>query len=303
MLQKSAFSQFLDGFDTVLFDCDGVLWNGSEVISGSVKVVSSLQQLGKNVFYVTNNSTRSRDEYAKKCQHLGFPAIKEQIIGTAFLTASYLQEIGFCKKVYLVGSRGLTDELDQVNINHFGCGLDPVPEDNNILDVTLDDLHLDPDVGAVVVGFDPHISYMKILKAASYLRRPDVLFITTNKDEGLPSGHNFIKPGTGSIVASVETAAMRAPIVLGKPEPYGFNKIQKQHNLNSTRTLMIGDNIKTDILLGHNCGLQTLLVLTGVATKDDVTHWTSQSTDSIRLPDFYIPSIGDLLPWFEFLSK
>jgi len=116
---------WVNSFDTVMTDCDGVLWVGAEPIPGSPDVIQRLRQLGKRVFYVTNNSTKHRREYKTKVDKLGFGGDLEEIIGTAYLAAAYLEEVGFDKSklVYVVGSTGITQELDDVGIKYLPIGV------------------------------------------------------------------------------------------------------------------------------------------------------------------------------------
>lgn len=106
---------------------------------------------------------------------------------------------------------------------------------------TIENLKLDPHVGAVVVGFDEHFSYPKMLKAACYLGNPDTLFIATNTDQRFPMGGNLVIPGTGSIVKSIETCSGRKPLIIGKPNSIIADVLLKEHSVDPKRTLMIGD--------------------------------------------------------------
>ncbi|PNF37250.1 hypothetical protein B7P43_G00397 [Cryptotermes secundus] len=193
-LSKEEFTNFIDSFDTVLTDCDGVLWLGNTVILGSPNVIIQLQEMGKRVFYVTNNSSKTRDEIVSKCSRLGYPATRDNILSTAYLTACYLQDIVFKKKVYVVGSKGITQELDAAGIKHLDVGPDPMCSD--VASLLRNEVQLDKDVGAVVVGFDEHFSFPKMVKAATYLKQPNCIFIGTNTDEILPTEFPLTVPGT-----------------------------------------------------------------------------------------------------------
>ena len=101
---------------------------------------------------------------------------------------------------------------------------------------------IDPEVGCVIASIDYYVSYLKILKAVTYLNNPEVIFLVTNQDERFPFDDNVILPGTGAIVQSVITASRRKPFVVGKPEKFMFESVQKEYpNILPERTLMIGD--------------------------------------------------------------
>lgn len=289
-------NEFLQSFDTVLVDCDGVLWHGTVPIPGASDALTKFRKMGKKVFFVTNNSSKTRQEFLGKFHSLRFEASKEDIYCTAYAAASYLKALNFNRKVYVVGSKGITQELEKVGIEHLGSGPDIMQ--GNMIEWIMRGVKLDSDVGAVIVGFDENISFPKILKAVSYLNNPECIFLATNTDERFPVGNtNVVVPGSGSMVSAVQTSAERSPVVLGKPSRYLFEAIQHDCNdVKPERTIMIGDRLNTDILMGFNCGLKTLLVLTGVSTLDDVQRYESSSNpkDKSLVPNYYISSLGNL---------
>merc|ERR1711983_284231 len=120
-------------------------------------------------------------------------------------------------------------------------------------------------------------------------------------DERFPYSGNVIAPGTGAMVTGIITAAGRQPVILGKPETHMFEAVKKDYpEIDPKRTLMIGDNTKTDIMLGKNCGLKTLLVGSGVDSLQAAKLWKtspdSSQDEKKRIPDLTIAKLGDLLP-------
>lgn len=261
-------------------------------IHGSPEVINRFQELGKRVYFITNNSTKTRSGFLEKAHTLGYNITEDGIISTSYAAAKYLKKRQFNKKVYLIGSSGVAEELDNVGIAHNEPGPDIIKTSYH--DMLLNDFKIDPDVGAVIVGFDEHFSFPKMMRAANYLENPNCLFIATNTDERFPSKLGIV-PGTGSIVRAVQTCAEREPIIMGKPNISICDSLID--NIIPERTLMIGDRANTDILLGTNCGFQTLLVGTGVHKLHDVHKWrkSKDENDKKLIPDVYLPKLGDLL--------
>ncbi|KAG7174971.1 glycerol-3-phosphate phosphatase-like [Homarus americanus] len=299
LLDKSNIKHFLDSFDTVLTDCDGVLWNGDYIIGQANDALNQLRALGKKVFFITNNSTKSRDTYLAKFERLDIIGSKEEIVSSSYVMAQYLKQQNFNKKVYVVGNKGMSDELDNVGIAHMGVEPDPLVGCVFDLKDIKDVVELDPEVGAVAVGFDGTFSFPKILRAASYLNKPGCLFIATNTDERFPiQSSKLIFPGTGCMVRCVETVAMRPPTIMGKPSKMMFSVISEQHQLQPSRTIVIGDNCKTDIVFGKNCGLHTMMVLSGITQMKELEEYAANQDEEKhkRLPDYYLPQLEDLIP-------
>lgn len=254
--------------------------------------------MGKSVYFITNNSSKTRAEFAEKARSLNFNVGSDEIISPAFLVSQYLHSLGFEKEVYVIGSNGIAQELDAVNIRHQGVG----PDENNggIMKFLGEEFQLDPNVGAVIVGFDEFFNFKKMTRACSYLERPGCLFLATNTDERFPTPECVI-PGTGALVKAVETAAERKAVVMGKPNPHARDILEKKFSIDPERTLMIGDRCNTDILFGKNCGFKTLLVETGIHKESDVRKWQeSQEVEERRLvPDYILSSLTDLLQYFD----
>ncbi|XP_022899821.2 glycerol-3-phosphate phosphatase-like isoform X1 [Onthophagus taurus] len=289
--------EIFSSFDTVLTDCDGVIWSSADVIKGAKEALDLIRSKGKKLFYYSNNSTRSREMFKSSIMKFGFHCKNEDIISTTFLTAYYLKSINFNKKAYVIGSIGLCKELELVGIKHTSVGPDVLNIKESIYEY-VDSFQPDPEIGAVVIGYDIHISLPKLIKASSYLNRPDVLFVATNTDQSYPlTRKDVVLPAVGSIVAAIQAVDNRKPFIIGKPETYALEWLRKEVHVEAKRTLMIGDRLNTDILFGTRCGFQTLLVLTGVTKLEDVEKLLKSKTkeDKDLIPDFYIESIGHLV--------
>ena len=153
----------LMNYDTFIFDCDGVLWLGNVPIPGVLKALDFLRSKNKNIIFVTNNSTKSRESYLQKFKSLGIHAELDEIFGSAYCSAFYLKNIlnfPSDKRVYVIGMKGIYDELDAVGIRHCGDS-----DKDGIKDIhDMDQLPMEQDIGAVLVGLDMNITYKKLAK-------------------------------------------------------------------------------------------------------------------------------------------
>ncbi|KAF8665033.1 hypothetical protein AX16_000645 [Volvariella volvacea WC 439] len=284
------YSALLDKYDTWMFDCDGVLWQGDRLIEGVVEVLDLLRRRNKNVVFVTNNATKSRKSYRSKFVQLGIEAHVDEIYGSAYSAAVYLSSIiqlPKSKKIYVIGMGGLEEELHNEGYTTLG-GTDPA--DCTLEPFSLSGFTLDPDVGAVVCGLDTQVTYTKYSKAFQYLTRiPGCHFIATNEDSTYPAADGLL-PGAGAVSAPLRTAVGKAPICTGKPQHVMLDSIKAKINYDPARTIMIGDRLNTDILFGQSGGLATLLVLTGITTEGDITGPNA----SPIVPDYVTQSLGDL---------
>ncbi|CCH41830.1 Phosphoglycolate phosphatase [Wickerhamomyces ciferrii] len=267
---KEQVHELLNNYDTFVFDCDGVIWLGDHKIPGAVESIELLKKLGKQVIFVTNNSTKSRQAYTKKFEKFGLNISKEEIFGSAYASATYLQE--FLKlpkdeKVWVLGESGIQEELKELGYESIG-GTD-VRLNEKFDSNTTPFLPKDPKVGAVIAGLDPNINYHRLAITLQYLQDPNVKFLATNIDSTFPQ-KGLILPGAGSIIESVSYSSGRTPIACGKPSQNMLDAIVADKKLDRSRTIMIGDRLNTDIKFGNDGGLGTLLVLTGIETEENV---------------------------------
>jgi 4-nitrophenyl phosphatase len=290
---REEYQTLFDSVDTFLLDCDGVIYHGPVVVPGVKTVLQMMRDAGKKVIFVTNNATKSRAMYKLTFDKLGIPVDEAEIFGSAYASAVYMREVlNFPedKRVYVLGEKGLEDELDAKGIKRTG-GTDP--EDRVFLpSMDFSVYKPDPTIGAVLCGFDSGINYKKLCKAYSYLRDdPSVHFLLTNQDKTFPTnGTTFV--GSGSLSAPLVFALQgkREPTVIGKPNKPMMDAIIAEHHFDPSRALMVGDNLLTDIAFGNNSGVRTLLVMGGVTHKEEV--YGDSPSDIV--PSFVMESLGDL---------
>ncbi|CAI6092088.1 hypothetical protein V2G26_013614 [Clonostachys chloroleuca] len=291
----AAINEFIDEFDVFLLDCDGVLWSGDHVFEGIPETIKLLQSKGKRTVFVTNNSTKSREEYLKKLTKLNIPSTVEDIFGSAYSASIYISRILKLppgkSKVFVIGELGIEKELDSENVPHIG-GTDPELR----RDITPADFEglangslLDPEVGVVLAGLDFHFNYLKMAHGFHYLKR-GAKFLATNIDSTLPMHHDFFL-GAGASMAPLVSAWGQPPLALGKPSQAMLDAVEGKFQLDRSRTCMIGDRLNTDIKFGVDGKLGgTLHVQTGVDKKEA---WEKE--DAIAVPRFYVEKLSDLL--------
>eukprot|EP00744_Colponema_vietnamica_P004800 GILI01007112.1.p1 GENE.GILI01007112.1~~GILI01007112.1.p1 ORF type:complete len:327 (-),score=72.51 GILI01007112.1:164-1144(-) len=292
-------SSFVDQFDTFILDCDGVLWESGSVFPGTLEALSALRSRGKKLVFLTNNSTKSRRAYHQKLQALDPHITEEEVFCSSYLGAQYLKrQCPHVKKAYVVGDVGILEELRSVGIEPLG-GPDHSP-------LTMDEagfkkLAVDPEIAAVVCGWDQNINFYKICYASVCLQtNAGCVFVATNNDSfDMIEGRGI--PANGCIVAALQVASGKTPVVAGKPSAWVIDSLVEQYKLDRKRICVVGDRLDTDILLGKNAQVSSLLVLTGVtspAQAEEELHKHNRGGPSI-VPDFVIrglPQLAQLPP-------
>lgn len=296
--EKSQVTKLLEDYDYFLFDCDGVLWLGDHILPSVRETLSLLKQHNKTIFFVTNNSTKSRAEYLKKFEKFGIEAKKQEVFGSSYATAIYINKIlqlPTDQKIWVLGEKGIEDELKELGYETLG-GSDPELVKHGVNFDANDPLltDLDDKVGCVVAGLALTVNYLKLSVTMQYLLAKDksIPFVATNIDSTFPLKGQLLV-GAGSIIESVVHASGRQPdAICGKPNQSMMNSIKADCPgllQNPQRGLMIGDRLNTDMKFGRLGGLDTLLVLTGIETESEVL---LQPAD--EAPTYYMSKLGDI---------
>lgn len=235
-----------------IFDLDGVLYRGDEVIHETPEAIARLKERGALIRFLTNNSSKTRRQYADKLNALGFSSTENDVYSSASATATFLQQAN-ARSVFIVGEEGLREEIETKGVRI----------DNETADW-------------VVVGICRSLTYELIDQAQDRIRA-GARFLATNLDATFPDSGGRIRPGAGSMVAAVSAAAGKPPdLLIGKPEPTIVKQIWADTGVTSERTLLVGDRLDTDIQCAINAGCDSALVLTGV--QSDPEHLNPKPT-------------------------
>jgi len=232
----------------LFFDLDGVLAVGKEKprYLGGRDVVRRLKESGKKTYVLTNDSTQTRHEILRNLAGLEFTFDVNEILSSSYLTAIYLTEKFGNAKVCVVGEDGLRQELEAA-----GHIVSDPPQ-------------------AVVVGLDRQLSYEKLDDALRFLREGAIL--VGSYGGTVYMGARGPALSAGPIVKALEYASGKKAVFIGKPSPRMFRLALQLANDKASRAVMVGDQIETDLIGARKAGVGTVLVLTGVETRDSLAH-------------------------------
>ncbi len=254
-----------------LLDMDGTIYLGDELLPGAIDFLRLLAENGIQYYFLTNNSSKSKVEYAKKLGHFGIQVPENQIFTSGEATAIFLKQRKNGAKLFVVGTKPLEDEM----LKH-----DFVMDDQN------------PDF--VVLGFDTTLTYEKLWKMCDFVRA-GVPYIATHPDFNCPTETGYM-PDIGAMIAFVEASTGRRPdVIIGKPYTPIVDAMVLKSGFAVDQLGMIGDRLYTDIALGK-AGITTVLVLSGETKLEDLDHSEFQ-------PDFIVKNLAELEQVYRSFEK
>lgn len=221
-----------------------------------------------------------------------YTLLRVEIYASSFAAALYLQQHPLPSshnKVYIIGMEGIGEELDLLGIPHIGG---PSHANKQVELGPGKKVHIDPAIGAVIVGMDLHINYYKIQYAQLCLNsNSNCVFLATNMDrlKHLTDAQEWAS--NAALVGAIRGCTGRKPIIVGKPSSLLIDYLSTKYELVRHRIAMVGDRLDTDILFGRDHGLRTVLTLSGVTSLKQV----HDATNDIH-PQYIINSVADLLP-------
>ncbi|HWD06702.1 MAG TPA: HAD-IIA family hydrolase [Amycolatopsis sp.] len=241
----------LAAYDAVLFDLDGTVYHGSQVIAGAPEAVAAVREHGATVRYVTNNASKAPADVVAHLRGLGLAAEVDEVHTSAQAATAVLRErLPAGAQVLIVGTDALAAQVTEQGLTTTRAN--------------------GPDVAAVVQGHSPDTAWANLAEACLAIRA-GVLWVACNVDATLPTERGLL-PGNGSMVNALRTATDTDPIVAGKPQPLLFRTAAK--SAGASRPLVVGDRLDTDIAGAVAAGIDVLAVLSGVCTAKDLVHAT-----------------------------
>ena len=230
-----------------LFDMDGTLYLGDRLYDFTKELLGEIRRTGGKYLFMTNNSSKSVEDYIVKLGKLGISATREDFITSSQATIYYLNAHHKGKILYVCGTRSLIAELESEGFE------------------TTTDIEK---AECVVMGFDTELTFQKLWDVSkSLLTKKDIPYIATNPDLVCPTEFGSV-PDCGSVCIGIKNATGREPVVIGKPSPLMPELAMEKWGYTKEQTAVIGDRIYTDIKSGLNAGVATVLVLSGESTLE-----------------------------------
>ena len=267
-----------DRFDGFLLDLDGVVWIGREPVPGSAEALRALREEVKGIVFITNNPGKPPAAYAERLRELGVEVAPEQVVTAGMVAARLAGDAADGGSALVIGAPALKEMVAATG-------------------ATLLEGEAAWEADAVVVSGHRGFDYEELLAAKRALDA-GAAFVATSRDPTMPYPGGEL-PGTGSVLAAVETATGRRAEIAGKPERHlfemaieslrgSFVRHERTKEPRNLKLAMVGDRVSSDIAGGHAAGLETILVLSGTTSRED-----AETADPA--PDHVVDSLGDLL--------
>lgn len=239
--------------EAIFFDLDGTLYLGDQLLDGANDVVAGLRECGVEVFFLSNNSSAWKTDYAAKLEDLGIPADPEHVILSTDGVLAYLDAVG-AEGVYVLGTQAMREA-----VRDHGFDVDAAKP------------------GYVVVGFDTELTYEKA-KEATLAIRDGAEFLLAHPDLVCPTPEGSV-PDCGAIGALIEAATGERPTkTFGKPGTEMVEHVLRDRNLDPSDVVVVGDRLETEIRMAERLGCESVCVLTGDATRAAVEESPIQPT-------------------------
>ena len=242
--------QRLAGIRHVALDMDGTIYMGNSLFPFTIPFLRRLREMGITYSFLTNNPSKSLDDYLLKLHKMGIEATEEEMYTTTVATIDYLKaHYPSARRLFLLGTPSMISQFEKAGYISTADSADDVPD-------------------VVIAAFDMSLVYSRLCRAA-WWSAPGLPYIATNPDRVCPTNERTVLVDCGSICRCLEHATGRRPdITLGKPDPNMLIGIEQQKQLRPEQIAMVGDRIYTDVATAQNAGSLGVLVLSGETTLE-----------------------------------
>jgi len=262
-----------------VFDLDGTIYLGDELLPGAKRLILKLRELGKRVVFLSNNPTKDPRMYAEKLGKLGLKTPASEIVNTVVTMTRWLLRDHPEATVFPISEEPLKNSLSEAGIR-----MSENPEEIDI----------------VIASYDRGFDYRKLqiaFDAIWFYER--AMLVTTNPDRYCPFPGGRGEPDAAAIVAAIEACTgAKCQVNVGKPDPVMLETIMDLIGLEAKDCVMSGDRLYTEIRMAKAAGMPSAVVLTGETTKRDLAGESEEN-----LPDYALERIDQLVPrdlWDEF---
>ena len=235
-----------------LFDIDGVIRLGDNLIDGALELCEYIDKIGGKSIFITNNSTKSAIDYVQLFHNYGFKVDESNFITALTVSKIYLKNNFSDQLIYAWGTQSFIKELKSSGLK--------ITTDKNDYDK----------IKCIIVGYNNEMTYSSVCEICEVLQKTSVPYFATNTDWICPVSYGFI-PDCGAICKFIEQPTGKSPIYLGKPEPNMVEIALKENpQYSKSDCVVVGDRLYTDIACGINAGVDSCVVFTGEAKKEDI---------------------------------
>jgi HAD superfamily hydrolase (TIGR01450 family) len=258
-------------FGGYVFDLDGTLYLGDQLLPGAAETVAAVRDAGARVAFLTNKPLETPAAYAAKLTNLGIPATAREVVSSTDALLRYLERHAKGARILPITEPLLVGLLR----DHGFATLDPATDDPTTADL-------------VVVSWDRTFDYAKLL-AAFRAVRAGARIVATNPDPFCPTPDGDL-PDCAAMLAAIEVSTgARAEAIVGKPSPHMAETLLDRLALAPDETILVGDRLLTDVRMAQEAGMASALVLTGATTPDDLD-------GAAVIPDYVLGSVAEILP-------
>jgi HAD superfamily hydrolase (TIGR01450 family) len=232
-----------------LLDMDGTIYLDTELFDGTLDFLAEVKAKGGRYLFVTNNSSKSTEAYVEKLKRIGIEATADDFLTSTDATCIYINANFPGKKFYSFGTASFTEQLRAAGINAV-CDIEE-------------------DIFGLVISNDTELTFKKLDDASRLLLNQEIVYIATNPDWVCPTSYGYV-PDCGSFCEMLKRATGREPIFIGRPHPEMLLLAMEKFGYSKEECVMVGDRLYTDIASGVNAGIDTVFVLSGEGTMEDL---------------------------------